>query len=157
MFKTKTHRTVASLVFGVACLAAPSRSFAVAPIQLSGAITGVVSDGLGIPQMGATVLLFNRQDRALQKFQTDEHGQFRFAGLFPEVYAIRVTLATYLPAWKKDILVQPGMRSVLNVNLSALFSTIQLAYPSAIETGSIMSDDWKWVLRTATSTRPVLR
>src|SRR3954467_11597815 len=157
MFKTKTHRTVASLLLGVACLAAPSRSFAVSPVQFSGAISGVVSDTLGIPQMGATVLLFNRQDRALQRLVTDEHGQFRFVGLFPEVYAIRVTLATYIPAWKKDILVQPGMRSVLNVNLSALFSTIQLAYPTAIESGSIMSDDWKWVLRTATSTRPVLR
>jgi hypothetical protein len=73
------------------------------------------------------------------------------------VYAVRVTLATYLPAWKKDILVRPGMRSVLNVNLSALFSTIQLSYPAAIENGSIMSDDWKWVLRSATATRPVLR
>src|SRR3954453_19026128 len=106
MLKTKTHRTIASLLLGVACLAAPSRSFAVSPVQLSGAITGVVSDNLGIPQMGATVLLFNRQDRALQKIQTDEHGQFKFAGLFPEVYAVRVTLATYLPAWKKDIIVQ---------------------------------------------------
>jgi len=126
-------------------------------MPLSGAITGVVSDTLGIPQMGATVLLFNRQDRAVQKLRTDEHGQFRFAGLFPEVYAIRVTLNTYLPAWKKNIVVQPGIRSVLKVNLSALFSTIQLSYPAAIENGSIMSDDWRWVLRTATSTRPVLR
>src|SRR5438270_12049173 len=118
MFKTKTHRTVASLVLGVACLTAPSVSSAVTPVQLSGRITGVVSDTLGVPQMGATVLLFNRQDRALQKLQTDERGQFKFAGLFPEVYAIRVTLSTYLPAWKKDFIVQPGMRSILNVNLS---------------------------------------
>jgi len=142
---------------GVACIAVPSPSFAVAPVQLSGAITGVVTDGLGVPQMGATVLLFNRQDRALEKLQTDERGRFKFAGLFPEVYAIRVTLATYLPAWKKEISVKPGMRSFLNVNLSALFSTIQLSYPTALESGSIMSDDWKWVLRSATSTRPVLR
>ncbi len=157
MFKTKTHRTAATLVLGVVCLVSTPISSAATPGQFSGAITGVVSDNLGIPQMGATVLLFNRQDRALQRIQTDEHGQFQFAGLFPEVYAIRVTLATYLPAWKKDILVQPGMRSILSVNLSTLFSTIQLAYPAAIEGGSIMSDDWKWVLRSASSTRPVLR
>src|SRR5436190_6172224 len=157
MSNTKTHKTVASLLLGVACLVAPSRSSAVSPVQLSGAISGVVSDNLGVPQMGATVLLFNKQDRALGKLQTDEFGHFRFAGLLPDAYAIRVTLATYLPAWKKDILVQPGMRSILNINLSALFSTIQLAYPVAIENGSIMSDDWKWVLRSATATRPVLR
>src|SRR4051794_2868376 len=98
MFNTKTHRTVASLILGVACLVAPSRSFAVAPVQISGAISGVVSDSLGVPQMGATVLLFNRQERVLQKLQTDEYGHFKFSGLFPEFYAIRVTLATYLPA-----------------------------------------------------------
>ena len=51
---------------------------------------------------------------------------------------------------------QPGMRSVLNVNLNSLFSTIQISYP-ALENGCLMSDDWKWVLRSAPSTRPVMR
>ena len=51
---------------------------------------------------------------------------------------------------------QPGMRSVLNVNLNTLFSSIQLSYPT-LENGSIMSDDWKWVLRSASATRPVMR
>ena len=125
-------------------------------IKLSGVITGVVSDSMGIPQMGAIVLLYNRQDRVYGKVQTDDLGQFRFLGLFPDLYSVKVTLATFVPALKKNILVQPGMRSVLNVNLNTLFSTIQLAYPS-IENGSLMSDDWKWVLRTASSTRPVLR
>ena len=55
---------------------------------------------------------------------------------------------------KKDILVQPGMRSVLNVNLNTLFSSIQFAYPP-IENGSLMTDEWKWVLRSASATRPV--
>src|SRR5581483_10600991 len=155
MFKTKTHRTVASLVIGAACLAAPS--FAAAPVKLSGAISGVVNNSYGVPQMGATILLLSRQDRPLDKAQTNERGEFKFAGLLPDVYAVRVTLASFLPAWKKDILVQPGMRSVLNISLSTLFSTIQLSYPTAIESGSIMSDDWKWVLRSATSTRPILR
>jgi hypothetical protein len=44
----------------------------------------------------------------------------------------------------------------LNVNLSTLFSTIQFAYP-AFESGNIMMDDWKWVLRGASASRPVLR
>ena len=51
---------------------------------------------------------------------------------------------------------QPGMASVLNVNLNTLFSSIQFAYPP-IENGSLMSDEWKWVLRSASPTRPVLR
>src|ERR1035441_6009181 len=156
MFSTKTHKTVAFLAMGIAFLAAPVAAPAAGPIQLSGVISGVVSDSMGIPQMGAMVLLLNRQDRVFEKVQTDDLGQFRFLGLFPDLYSVKVTLATFVPALKKNILVQPGMRSVLNVNLNTLFSTIQLAYPSA-ESGSLMSDEWKWVLRTASSTRPVLR
>src|SRR5664280_2526492 len=156
MFSTKTHKTVAFLAIGIAYLAAPCVSSAAGPIRLSGVISGVVSNSMGIPQMGAIVLLYNRQDRVYEKVQTDDRGQFKFLGLFPDLYSVKVTLATFVPALKKNILVQPGMRSVLNVNLNTLFSTIQLAYPSA-ESGSLMSDDWKWVLRTASSTRPVLR
>jgi Carboxypeptidase regulatory-like domain len=156
MLKPKAHKTIASLVMGVACLAAPQLSQAAAPVKLLGMIAGVVSDGGGVPQMGATVLLLNRQDRIFQKVLTDEKGEFRFPGLFPDVYSVRITLATFVPAFKKNILVQPGMRSVLNVSLSGLFSSIQLTYPP-IENGNLMTDDWKWVLRSAASTRPVLR
>jgi hypothetical protein len=130
MFKTKTHRSVASLVLGVACLAGSSSAYAVAPLKLSGAIAGIVSDTTGIPRMGASVLIYNRQDRLLGKTLTDSRGAFQFAGLFPAVYSVRVTLTAFIPAVRKDILVQPGMRSILQVNLNSLFSTIQLSYPS---------------------------
>jgi hypothetical protein len=105
--------------------------------------------------MGATVVLYNRQQRLIGKVLTDDHGEFRLLGLIPAPYSVKVSLASFVPA-TKEILVQPGMRSVLNVNLSTLFSTIQFAYPS-LESGNIMTDDWKWVLRSASSTRPVLR
>lgn len=157
MFKTKTHSTIASLVLGVACIAVPSTLPAAAPLRINGAITGTVSDNLGIPQMGATVLLFNRQDRSVQKVQTNDRGEFAFAGLLPDLYSIKVSLSSFLPAFKSGINVQSGKRSILRVNLNTLLSTIQLSYPAALETGSIMSDDWKWVLRSATSTRPVMR
>jgi len=158
MFGTKTHKTVAVVLWGVACLLEPVISQAATPslLKLSGAITGVVTDGLGIPQMGATVMLYNRQDRLSEKVVTDDRGEFRFVALFPDLYSIRVTLATYLPAVRQNILVQPGMRSLLNVNLNGVFSTIQFAYPS-LDNGGLMTDDWKWVLRSSSATRPVLR
>jgi hypothetical protein len=158
MFRTKTHKTVATLLWGVACLLEPAISHAAAPspLKLSGAITGVVTDAFGVPQMGAAVMLYNRQDRLSEKAVTDDRGEFRFIALFPDVYSIRVTLATFLPAFRQNILVQPGMRSVLNVNLNGVFSTIQFAYPS-LENGGLMTDDWKWVLRSSSATRPVLR
>jgi len=157
MSRATTQKTVASLVLAAACMATPVLCSGATPVQLSGAITGTVADNGGVPQMGATVILLNHQDRPLGKVQTDERGQFRFMSLFPDLYSVRITLATYFPAFKKSILVRPGERSVLNVSLSTLFSTIQITYPTGVETGSIMTDDWKWVLRSAASTRPVLR
>lgn len=106
--------------------------------------------------MGATVILYNRQDRVYEKALTDDRGEFKFLGLFPDTYSLRVTLASFVPALKRNILVQPGMRSVMAVSLNTLFSSIQLAYPP-IENGSLMTDDWRWILRSASPTRPVLR
>lgn len=157
MLNAKTQKTVASLVIGVACLTLPAFAASPSGLKLAGTIAGVVSDSTGIPQMGATVILFNKQDRQVQKAQTDGRGEFHFTGLFPEFYSIRVSLATFFPAFKRGILVEPGMRSMMSVSLNTLFSTIQLSYPVAIDSGSVMSDEWKWVLRGAASTRPVLR
>jgi len=156
MFAAKAHRSVASVILGVACIALPSVSLAATPVKLSGAITGIVRDTGGIPQMGATVFLYNRQDKIFEKALTDIWGEFRFFSLVPNVYSIRVSLTSFMPAIKRDILVQPGMRSVLNVNLASLFSTIQLAYPAA-EAGGLMTDEWKWVLRSSSTTRPITR
>ena len=155
MLKAKAHITLTSLLAGMVWLAVPVRLPAAAGLQLSGAVTGIVSDPAGVPQMGATVQLLNRLDKPCARVVTDDRGEFRFLALVPDVYSIRVTLAAFVPALKKDILVQPGMRSALAVNLNTLFSTIQLAYPP-FENG-LMTDDWKWVLRSASSTRPVLR
>ena len=157
MLEVRTHRTVASLVLaGAVCLAGSGLGRAATPLRLGGAITGFVTDAAGVPQMGAAVVLLNRQERQFERALTDERGAFRFLGLTPDLYSIKVTLASYVPAIKKSILVQPGMASVLNVNLNTLFSSIQFAYPP-IESGSLMSDEWKWVLRSASPTRPVLR
>ena len=154
--RTKTHGSFAGLVAGMVCLAAPALLPAASPTAIAGSITGVVTDTTGVPQMGATVLLFNRHDRLTEKALTDEKGAFVFAGLIPDIYSIRVTLASFVPAIRGSILVQPGMRSMLNVNLANLFSSIQLVYPGA-EHRVLMNDEWKWVLRTSTASRPVLR
>jgi hypothetical protein len=155
MMSASTHISVASVVLGLVCLAAPGPVSGADSVSLSGAITGLVTDGGGVPQMGAAVMLFNRQDRLFEKVFTDEKGVFSFAGLLPDIYSIRVTLASFVPAIRDNILVQPGMRSALNVSMATLFSSIRLVYPA--DQPVFMMDDWKWVLRTANSTRPVLR
>src|SRR5579863_7723690 len=149
-FAPKAALLVASLL----SIATPS--LAIAPAKLSGALSGLVRDAVGIPQMGATVLLFTHEDRLFGRALTDEKGAFSFLSLAPDTYSVRVSLRSFVPVFRDNIVVQPGLRSVLNVNLSTLFSTIQLVAPPEGER-ALMSDDWKWVLRSASSTRPILR
>ncbi len=156
MSNRTAHMTVTALVMGAACLLVPGAARAANGLKLSGAIAGTVSNSVGVPQMGATVLLYNRLDRLFGRIITDEHGTFQFAGLTPDSYTVRVMLLTFVPALRRNIMVEPGMRSVLHVSLNSLFSTIQLSYPT-IENPSVMTDDWKWMLRSASVTRPVLR
>lgn len=156
MISRKLHGRVAVTLVAAVCLTAPRAAEAISPARLSGSISGLVTDSGGVPQMGATVLLYNKRERLHEKALSDERGYFLFSGLMPDVYSIRITLASFVPAVKSNILVQPGMRSMLNVSLANLFSSIQLVYPLPGQRAP-MSDDWKWVLRTATETRPVLR
>lgn len=129
---------------------------AASPAKLTGSIVGFVADNGGIAQMGATVLLMNRYEKIVQRALTNDKGAFGFDALAPDVYSIRVSLASFVPALKQNILVQPGMRSFLSINLASIFSSIELIYSSPGQ-GALMSDDWKWVLRSDVSTRPVLR
>ena len=131
-------------------------SYAESAGKISGALAGSVRDVGGTPQMGAAVLLFNRYDKLILKTLTDAKGDFTFDNLLPDVYSIRVTLTSFVPAFKRNIQIAPGVRSVLAINLAGVLSSIELVY-NAPSTGTLMSDDWKWVLRSAMTTRPVLR
>jgi len=131
-------------------------AWAVEPAKLTGTLLGRVASASGVPQMGATIVLYNRHDRPVGRSLTNETGAFGFDLLVPDLYSIRVSLASFVPAMKKNIAVQPGMRSFLNVHLASVLSSIELVYMAPGQ-GAIMSEDWKWVLRSATSTRPVLR
>ena len=132
-------------------------AFSASPLITSGALKGVVADFDGHPRMGAVVQLFNRQDKPVRRALTNSEGGFVFPDLLPDVYSVRVSLAAFLPALKSNIQVQAGKLRLLEVNLSTLFSSIQLLPVTDGDARELMSDDWKWVLRTSSSTRPVLR
>jgi len=136
--------------------AALSPCQAASPVILAGSLLGSVRDSSGVPQMGAVVHLYNRNEKLIEKTVTNGTGDFAFASLVPDVYSIRVSVASFVPAIKKNILVQPGMQSVLAVNLASVLSSIELVYTSR-NPGTLMSDDWKWVLRSTMTSRPVTR
>ncbi len=136
-------------------LCAPA-GFSATPTKLSGSIAGFVRDSSGIPQMGASVLLFNRYERLIERTLTNERGTFGFEALSPDLYSVRVSLASFVPAMKQKIAVQPGMQSLLYVDLASVLSSIELVY-AAPGQGALMSEDWKMTLKGSMATRPILR
>ena len=131
-------------------------AFCASPSKLAGSIAGIVRDTAGVPQMGATVLLFNKYEKLIERALTNERGAFGFDPLNPDIYSVRVSLASFMPAMKHKIAVQPGMQSLLYINLANMLSSVELVY-AAPGQGALMSDEWKWTLKTATSTRPIMR
>jgi len=146
---------LAASVIAALILSAPM-AFPATAVPVSGSIAGVVRNSSGVPQMGATVFLFNRSEKLLERVLTNERGLFGFGLLAPDLYSVRVTLASFVPAVKQKIAVQPGMQSLLYVDLASVLSSIELVYAKPGE-GALMTDDWKWVLKESASTRPVLR
>lgn len=152
-FRGKAQRLLPVMAMAVCLVPA----LAVSPTATSGGIKGVVEDGSRHPRVGAVVLLFNHQDKLIRQAISNSEGGFAFGDLLPDVYSVRVTLASFIPAIKNNIQIQAGKLRMLDVNLSAFFSFIQFVPITNEDARSLMSDDWKWVLRTSSSTRPVLR
>src|SRR5579862_5933335 len=100
---TRQHKIAAGLI-AVSILSAPL-AFAAKDVPLSGSIAGVVRNSSGIPQMGATVFLFDRSEKLLGRVLTNERGLFGFGLLTPEIYSVRVSLASFVPAVKQKIAV----------------------------------------------------
>lgn len=139
-----------------ALLAAPVGSHAQFDHKLAGSLIGFVSDRAGVPQMGAAVFVYNDYDRLVARALTNEKGAFGFESLLPGLYRVQVRLASFMPAVRENIRIQPGTSSFLSINLASVLSSIELIYSTTGDT-PVMSDDWKWVLRTATPARPILR
>jgi hypothetical protein len=123
-------------------------------LPVTGNLMGSVVSTTGTPQMGATVLLFNKYERLVARTLTTVEGRFAFADLPSDNYSVRVTLPSFLPAFRDRIAVKAGLNSVLQIHLATLFSSVELNY--SLPTGA-MSDDWKWVLRSSPATRPITR
>ena len=123
---------------------------------LSAQILGEVRSSNGVSQMGAAVALYNRYDELVRRAFSNQDGKFIFDGLTPDVYSIRVSLASFAPLLRRNISILAGSENLLKIQLASALSTIELVPLSSPE-GALMSDSWKWVLRSSHSTRPILR
>jgi Carboxypeptidase regulatory-like domain len=147
----KSLRTAAFLLFGIFLAVGSSRG-----AHNSSKLTGLVADPTGNPQMGATVWLTPEfaGGRAIELL-TDENGIFVSQRLRPGLYSVRVTLAGFMPSFQDHISVVPGVDTSVHVELASIFVSLGQLRKKSTKTAD--PDDWKWVLRTASSSRPVLQ
>jgi hypothetical protein len=124
------------------------------PLPPTGNLIGTVLDPSGVPQMGATVRLFDRFQRLLAQTITSPEGHFGFTRLNADSYSVRVSLSSFFPAYRERVMVKAGINSMLQVHLATLLSNIEVTY--AVPSG-VMAEDWKWVLRSSPATRPITR
>jgi hypothetical protein len=150
-------------VLGALVLAAAFSSLGANPAlaqlkSVQGILSGVVRDTAGTPQMGASVELIPESAASATPldFFTNTQGIFRGEGLAPGFYSVRVTLAGFLPTLEKHIRVSANLTTLVRIQLESLFASLeQLRRAPTSVAGE--ADDWKWVLRTASSVRPVLQ
>jgi Carboxypeptidase regulatory-like domain len=142
----------ALLLLSVGVLSVPA-AFA----QSEGKISGVVVDGKGTPQMGATVFITSELPLHPTSFNLLTNGRGRFASdvLSSGSYTVRVTLAGFLPAIEQHVRVAGDHVTLLQAVLGSMFSSFgQLRHQTDAPSSS---DDWSWVLKTSPDTRSVLR
>lgn len=123
-------------------------------LPVTGDLLGRVVDNTGVPQLGAAVQLFNRYQRLIGHTSTTADGRFAFTGLPVDNYSIRVSLASFWPVSRDQVLVKAGVDSVLDIHLATLLSSIEVRYQ--VPTGA-MTDEWKWALRSSPQTRLITR
>lgn len=127
-----------------------------------GRIVGTVADPQGAPLMGATVLISGPAWAGLpgdggvvERVMTDAHGRFAVERLVPGWYSLQVTSVTRLPMLRNGVRVEAGGSIQQNFVLGDILTPIRVQLPSS--SVSTWGEDWKWALRTASATRPVLR
>ena len=122
-----------------------------------GRMAGVVLDSSGTPQLGATVWVSTEDaaDHTVTQLLTDQHGSFSAARLRSGSYSVRVSLAGFLPTLERHIQVAPNLTTLLKIELGTVFDSLNSLRRQPSQPTE--PDDWTWVLRTATATRPILQ
>jgi carboxypeptidase family protein len=123
----------------------------------SGKLSGVVVDAQGTPQMGATVTVSSEQmfSASLVELLTNDRGRFSAESLPAGSYSIKVTLAGFLPAIEQHIQINSQHTTLLEIVMGSVFSSLEKLRRPADQ--PVASDEWVWVLRSSSATRPVLR
>ncbi len=123
-----------------------------------GGVSGIVRDASGAPLAGVVVSLLQGRINAkvIQTVTTDGTGRFEMKGILPGLYSLRASLSSYLPSLKGGIDIVAGKIADLTLILENLYLQSILG-ASSKEGDAAIREDIDSVLRTASSTRPILR
>jgi hypothetical protein len=125
---------------------------------VSGKLAGVVRDLAGTPQMGASVEVFAEAPGVTSSldYLTNTQGIFRGEKFSPGLYTIRVTLAGFLPTLQQHVRINPNLTTMVRIEMESMFASLEQLRQQP-NSSKVEADDWKWVLRSASGTRPVLQ
>jgi hypothetical protein len=154
----KPFRIWGTLVAAAACLSILTSTAGAQVKLVSGSLTGVVRDLAGTPQMGASVqvLAEGAGINSTGEFLTNTQGIFRGEKLLPGLYTVRVTLAGFLPTLQQHVRVNANLTTMVRIEMESMFATLEQLRKQP-NSAKADADDWKWVLRSASGTRPVLQ
>ena len=156
--KQGTLRVLGALVLSAGCASFGAGAASAQAKPAAGKVTGVVRDAGGTPQMGASVELIPEIAGALsqQSFLTNTQGIFRSEKLLPGLYTVRVTLAGFLPTLQQHVRINANLTTMVRIEMESMFASLdQLRRHPAPRSSD--SEDWTWVLRSASGMRPVLQ
>jgi len=124
----------------------------------AGGLAGIVKDSRGAPLAGVAVTLMRGQfnPKVVQTVTTDGTGRFEMRELVPGFYSLKANLASYLPFIQSQVGVVAGKIADLTLILENLYLQSILGV-SAGGVDEPVREDIESVLRSASSTRPILR
>jgi hypothetical protein len=119
------------------------------------AVSGVVRDSHGTPQMGALIELLTADATMVTSTLTDDHGRYILPTVVPGKYQLRATAAFLVPITRANLRLQAGAQAVINLTMTTLYEAANWL-PAQGRRADEPVDDWKWTLRS-TASRPLLR
>jgi hypothetical protein len=120
-----------------------------------GAVSGVVRDGKGTPQVGALVELLRPDLSIIAQTFTDDHGRYELPRVLPGVYGVKATGSLFLPTLRENLHITVSSRLVVNLTLNTLYEAFRWL-PAQPRAADEPQDDWTWTLRLSAN-RPLLR
>lgn len=121
----------------------------------TGAVSGVVLNARGTPQIGALVQLVNTDLTVMAETFTDDHGHYTLKNVVPGLYGVKVSASLFLPTLRENLRIAANSKAVVNLTLDTLYEAFRWL-PAQPRQVNEQRDDWEWTLRLSAN-KPLLR